>query len=180
VREMMALPAHQGTCMSVCVCMWNRLYVWCMYIPKNTYTYIHLQHICILFVLYVCMYVYVCVCICKIISRYTDKYRQYIHIHSIQSIHTIHADSSRYTPYTQYKQYIHIHSIQAYTCNTHNTNIFIQYTQIHTIHAHTYICMYVHVCVCICMYCLYCVGMCTNEYVYASISVYMRVFAWIC
>ena len=40
--------------------------------------------------------------------------------------------------------------------------------------------MYVHVYVCICMYYLYYVGMYTNEYVYDSICVYMRVFAWIC
>ncbi len=156
----------------------------------------HLQHSCILFVLYVCMYVCVCVCICKNISRYTDIYRQYIHIHTIYSIHTIHADTYRYTPYTQYKQYIHIHAIQVYTCNTYNTNVFIQYTQIHTIHTHTYRCMYVHVYVCICMYyfprsrlpasvefinkasmcaCITCI-----VYLYTRMSMYMVVSACIC
>ena len=105
---------------------------------------------------------------------------KYIHIHTIFPIHTIHADTYRYTLYTQYKLSIHIHAIQVYTSNTYNTHIFIQYTEIHTIHTHTYICMYVHVCVCIGMYYLYYVGMCTNEYVYDSISVYMHVFASMC
>ena len=166
--------------MFVFVCMWNRLSVWCMYLPKNTYTYIHLQHICILYVLYVCMYVHVCVCIWKNVLRYTDIYRQYIHIHTKCLIHTIHADTCRYTLYTQYKLSIHIHAIQVYTSNTYNTHIFIQYTEIHTIHTHTYICMYVHVCVCIGMYYLYYVGIGMNEYVYDSISVYMHVFASMC
>ena len=120
------------------------------------------------------------VCIWKNVLRYTDIYRQYIHIHTKCLIHTIHADTCRYTLYTQYKPYIHIHAIQVYTSNTYNTHIFIQYTEIHTIHTHTYICMYVHVCVCIGMYYLYYVGICTNEYVYDSISVYMHVFASMC
>ncbi len=37
--------------------------------------------------------------------------------------------------------------------------------------------MYVHLYVCICMYYLYCVGIYKDEYVYDTISVYMRVFA---
>ena len=68
-------------------------------------------------------------------------------------------------------QYTHIHVIQAYPYNTYNTERFIQYNEIHTIHTHTY----VYVCTCMCLYWLYLVCICINMYVYAYIGMYKRV-----
>ncbi len=118
------------------------LFVWktyCMYQvcinPKCIHISTYIFNISVFFCI-VCMYV--CMCLYEHVSikrlqdiqTYTVIYRQYIRKHTIQSIqskHTIHADTYIYTQYT------HIHAILANACNT---------------------CTYMHMYVCTCM-CLY-------------------------
>ncbi len=135
-RTRPAWQGHTSGNLHVCICLYVKHAVCMMYVLTQKYVRIHTFSTYLYFLCNVCMYVCMCIYVFCLTKRYTDRYRQYMHILTIQSIQPIHAIQ---TDTNIYKHYTHIHSILMNTCKT----------------CKTCVCMYVHVYVCIRMYCVY-------------------------
>jgi hypothetical protein len=121
---------REPACLYLSVCKTCCMYDVCI---DQKYILIHIFSTYLYFVCIVCMCMYVSVCAYifdKKVRKYTDRYRQYICIHTIQPIQPIPAIN---TDTDIYKQYTHIHAILMNTCSTC-----------------TYMNMYV--CTCMCLY----------------------------